>query len=68
MKTIKTMKHPYKAPEVERLRVFLEDGIAAKASILLSGTGSIKQTDWADATEEIAGAGTDTQGVLWFVY
>jgi hypothetical protein len=68
IQSMKTMKQPYKSPDVFRRRVFLEDGIAAKASILLSGTGSIKQTDWADATEEIAGAGTDTQGDLWFVY
>jgi hypothetical protein len=56
-----TTKQPYQSPEVARLRAFLEDGIA-KASILPSGAGDVKQTDWADATDEIAGAGTDKQG------
>jgi hypothetical protein len=65
---MKTMKQPYIAPDVFRRRVFLEEGIAAKASVLLSGAGNIKQTNWADATDEVVGLGTDTQGDLWFIY
>jgi hypothetical protein len=64
---MKTMKESYQSPDVERRRVFLEDGIAAKASILPSGSGDVKQTNWADVTEEIAGAGTDTQGDFFWV-
>jgi hypothetical protein len=66
---MKTMKQTYITPDVARRRVFLEDGIAVKASIQLSDTGSVRQTDWTDVTEEIAGAGTDRQGdLLWFGY
>jgi hypothetical protein len=61
------MKHFYIAPEVAKLRVFLEEGIA-KASILVSSAASIQQTNWTGVTDEIAGAGTDTQGDLWMIY
>jgi hypothetical protein len=62
------MKQPYIAPDVVRCRVFLEEGIAAKASVLLSGTGNIKQSDWADVSPESIGDGADTQGDIWFIY
>jgi hypothetical protein len=62
------MKQPYIAPDVFRRRVFLEDGIAAKASILVSSAANIQQQNWTDITDEAIGAGTDTQGDLWFIY
>jgi hypothetical protein len=63
---MKMMKQPYIAPDVERLRVFLEDGIAAKASLLLSGASNIQQTNWSSVIDEPpVGAGTDPQGDLW---
>jgi hypothetical protein len=62
------MKKIYIAPDAERCRVFLEEGIAAKASIMLSGAGNIQQSDWTGITEEPAGVGTDPQGDMWFVY
>jgi hypothetical protein len=63
------MKHPYIAPGVECRRVFLEEGIAAKASILISSAASIQQSNWTGVTEEIVGDGTgDIQGDIWFPY
>jgi hypothetical protein len=61
------LKQPYIAPDAVLCRVFLEKGIAAKTSLILSGVGSIQQTDWTDVSDEIAGA-SDTQGDIWFVY
>jgi hypothetical protein len=62
------MKQPYIAPDATRRRVFWEEGIAVKASVLLSGAGSIQQTNWEGVTEEIAGAGTDVQGDILCIY
>jgi hypothetical protein len=62
------MKKIYIAPEVKRRRVFLEKGIATKASVITSGAGSMKQTDWNGVPDELAGAGTDAQGDLWVGY
>jgi hypothetical protein len=69
MRTEKTKymeKQLYIAPDAGLRRVFLEDGIAAKASVLLYGAGYIQQMDWDGVTDEAVGDGTDTQGDIWF--
>jgi hypothetical protein len=63
------MKHPYQSPAVSRRRVFLEAGIAAKASILISSAANIQQQNWTDIADEAVGDGTDDmQGDVWFLY
>jgi hypothetical protein len=65
---MKTMKKTYITPVVQTRRVFLEAGIAAKASILISSAANIQQQNWTDITDEAVGDGTDTQGDVWFLY
>jgi hypothetical protein len=65
---MKTTKQPYQSPDVFRRRVFLEENIATKASILISAAGNIQQNNWTSVTDEAVGAGMDTQGDVWFVY
>jgi hypothetical protein len=62
------MKQTYITPVVQTRRVFLEDGIAAKASILLSSAANIQQNNWNGITDETVGDGTDQQGDIWFIY
>jgi hypothetical protein len=62
------MKQPYIAPDATRRRVFLENGIAASASVPLSDTSVVQQTDWADVTDVPAGAGADKRGDLFWTY
>jgi hypothetical protein len=67
MNTMNAIKQPYIAPESGRCRIFLEDGIAAKASFM-AGSGTVTQTNWANVSDETVGAGTDKQGDIWFSY
>jgi hypothetical protein len=61
------MNKQYTAPDVERRRVFLEEGVAAKASFM-AGSASVDQTNWTGVADETVGAGTDKQGDVWFGY
>jgi hypothetical protein len=66
---MKTMKQTYITPVVQTRRVFLEAGIAAKASVLISSAANIQQQNWNDIADETVGDATsDPQGDIWFIY
>jgi hypothetical protein len=66
---MKTMKKQYQSPAASKRRIFLETGIAAKASILISSAANIQQQNWTGITDEAVGDGTDDmQGDVWFLY
>jgi hypothetical protein len=47
---INKMNQPYIAPNVERRRIFLEEGIAANASAQVTGPGAgVTQDGWSDS-------------------